>query len=97
MALISPSFDDLERWAKKEDVAYADHEELAGHPRVAELFDEVINGANTSLARYEQIKKLAVLPIALSIEDGQLTPTLKVKRRVIGQQFSDLIERLYGG
>jgi len=95
VTLISPSFEDLERWAKKEDVSYADHEELAGHPKVTELFQGVINGANASLARYEQIKKLAVLPIALSIEGGQLTPTLKVKRRVIEQQFSDLIKRLY--
>jgi long-chain acyl-CoA synthetase len=95
VALISPSFEDLERWAKKEKIEYADHEELAGHPKVAALLEEVIVGANASLARFEQIKKLGVLPIALSIEGGQLTPTLKVKRRVIEQQFADTIDRLY--
>ena len=97
IALISPSFEDLERWAKKHKITYADHEELAGHPEVAALFDEVITGANASLARYEQIKKTHVLPIALSIEGGQLTPTLKVKRRVVEQQFADLVEGLYAG
>ena len=96
VGLISPSFDDLERWAKKEGVTYADHEELADHPKVAELFDKIIASANAPLARYEQIKKNHVLPITMSIEDGQLTPTLKVKRRVIEQQFADVIERLYG-
>jgi len=96
IALISPSFEDLERWAKKQKIAFADRGELAANPRVAELFDEAVNRINASLARYEQIKKLHVLPITLSIEGGQLTPTLKVKRRVIEQQFSDLIEELYG-
>ncbi|MEX1309268.1 MAG: long-chain fatty acid--CoA ligase [Candidatus Sulfomarinibacteraceae bacterium] len=95
IALISPSFEDLERWAKKEKITYADHEELARHPNVKALFDEVVNGANASLARYEQIKKTLVLPTALSIEGGQLTPTLKVKRRVVEQQFADLVDGLY--
>ena len=96
VALFSPSFDDLERWAKKNGISYADHEELADHPEVAKLFDEIIIGANASLARYEQIKKHLILPISLSIEGGHLTPTLKVKRRVVEQQFADHIERLYG-
>jgi long-chain acyl-CoA synthetase len=97
IALFSPSFDDLERWAKKEGVSYADHEELVSHPRVAELFDGIVAAANASLARFEQIKKHLVLPVSLSIEGGQLTPTLKVKRRVVEQQFANLVEQLYGG
>jgi len=96
VALISPCFEDLERWAKKKDVTYGDLEALADHPMVAELLQEAINGSNSSLARYEQIKKFHVLPTSLSVEGGQLTPTLKVKRRVVEQQFADLIERLYG-
>jgi long-chain acyl-CoA synthetase len=95
VALISPSFDDLERWARKEKVSFKDHAELAAHPGVAELITDVVTGVNTSLARYEQIKKVGVLPITLSIEGGQLTPTLKVKRRVIEQQFADIIDDLY--
>ncbi len=95
IVLISPSFEDLERWAKKHKITYADHHDLAAQPEVEALFEEVITGANASLARYEQIKKTHVLPIALSIEDGQLTPTLKVKRRVVEQQFADVIDDLY--
>jgi len=97
IALISPSFEDLERWARKQKISYADQVELVDHPDVTALFEDVINGANASLARYEQIKKIHVLPIALSIEGGQLTPTLKVKRRVVEQQFADLVDGLYAG
>ena len=96
VALFSPSFDDLVRWAKKEGISYTGLEDLAGRPEVSALFDEVVIKANASLARYEQIKKHHVLPISLSIEGGQLTPTLKVKRRVVEQQFSDAIAQLYG-
>ena len=96
VALFSPSFDDLKRWAKKEGITFTDLEDLAGRPEVSALFDEVVISANASLARYEQIKKHRVLPISLSIEGGQLTPTLKVKRRVVEQQFSDTIAELYG-
>ena len=95
IALISPSFDDLERWARKKKIEWADHDELTTHPAVAELMENTVSKVNASLARYEQIKKTRVLPIALSIEDGQLTPTLKVKRRVVEQQFAKLIDAVY--
>jgi len=96
VALISPSFDDLERWAKRKGLTWSDHRALVELPEVQALIDEVIGNANAALARYEQIKKVRVLPTALSIEGGQLTPTLKVKRRVVEQQFADLIGELYG-
>jgi len=95
IALISPSFDDLERWAKQNKVEWADHGELVAHPGVTELMEEAVATVNGGLARYEQIKKIRVLPTALSVEGGQLTPTLKVKRRVVEQQFADTITRLY--
>jgi long-chain acyl-CoA synthetase len=95
IALISPSFDDLERWARKKKIEWADHDELTAHPAVAELMDNAVSKVNASLARYEQIKRVRVLPIALSIEGGQLTPTLKVKRRVVEQQFAKLIDAVY--
>jgi long-chain acyl-CoA synthetase len=95
IALISPSFDDLERWAAEHSIEWADHEELVAHPGITELMEEAVATVNGGLARYEQIKKIRVLPTALSVEDGQLTPTLKVKRRVVEQQFADTITRLY--
>ena len=62
-----------------------------------EAFAAVVENTNEDLASYEQIKKHSVLPLMLSIEDGTLTPTLKVKRRVVEKQYLDLIENLYEG
>ncbi|MCU0303817.1 MAG: long-chain fatty acid--CoA ligase [Thermoanaerobaculales bacterium] len=95
VALISPSFEELERWAKREGVEVADREELVALPGVRAMVGEAITGVNASLARYEQIKRFVVLPVTLSIEGGHLTPTLKVKRRVVEQQFAREIDRLY--
>ncbi len=55
----------------------------------------MIADTNANLARYEQIKKHVVLPLMLSIEGGHLTPTLKVKRRVVEKDYSELVESLY--
>jgi long-chain acyl-CoA synthetase len=94
-ALISPSFDELERRARRAALSWSSHEELVADPTVVGFYDEVVGEANRSLARYEQIRRFRLLATPLSIEGGQLTPTLKVKRRVIEQQFAALVERLY--
>jgi long-chain acyl-CoA synthetase len=95
IALISPNLEELERWAATKGIDPRDHEAIIGHPEIQRRYADVIDSANTSLARFEQIKRFRVLPIALSIEGGQLTPTLKVKRRVVADQFSDVIDELY--
>ncbi len=96
VALLSPNFEALEAWASEHGMEYAGPSDLAGRPQVRRLFQEIVDRVNAGLARHEQIKKLAVLPAVLSVEDGQLTPTLKVKRRVVEQQFGTYVERLYG-
>jgi long-chain acyl-CoA synthetase len=97
VVLLSPNAEGLEKWAQSEGVAGASIEELTAHPRVLEAFAAVVASTNAGLASYEQIKKHRVLPLMLSIDDGTLTPTLKVKRRVVEQQYSDLIEAMYKG
>lgn len=97
IALLSPNLEELERWAAANGIDPRDHEAIIGHPEIQRRYADVIDSANTSLARFEQIKRFRVLPIALSIEGGQLTPTLKVKRRVVADQFSDVIDELYAG
>jgi long-chain acyl-CoA synthetase len=95
IALLSPNQEELERWAEAEGVAYDTVEELTKHPKIAAGYAEMIAATNKNLARYEQIKKFVVLPLMLSIEGGHLTPTLKVKRRVVEKDYAELIESLY--
>ncbi len=95
VALLSPSQEELERWAAEKGIEYGSVEELAKHPDVRERCGEMVEKVNAGLARYEQIKKFEVLPLMLSIEGGHLTPTLKVKRRVVEKDYGELIEKLY--
>ena len=69
--------------------------EMCEHPRIIDLFQRQIEKLTPNLARYERIKKIALLENEFSIEGGELTPTLKVKRRVIDQKYRDVIEKLY--
>jgi long-chain acyl-CoA synthetase len=97
VVLLSPSVEGLEKWAGDEGVSYESTEQLTTNPKVLEIFEEVVRTTNANLASYEQIKKHTVLPLMLSIDDGTLTPTLKVKRRVVEKQYAELIENLYAG
>jgi long-chain acyl-CoA synthetase len=95
VALFSPNFEELERWAKANGVDTSDVYTMVRNPAVERLFADAVDGVNASLARYEQVKKFRVLPVALTIDDGHLTPTMKVKRRVISDEFADVIDDLY--
>jgi long-chain acyl-CoA synthetase len=95
IALISPNQEALESWAAAKGVEYKTIEELTNHPELVAAYAKMIADTNANLARYEQIKKHVVLPLMLSIEGGHLTPTLKVKRRVVEKDYSELVESLY--
>jgi long-chain acyl-CoA synthetase len=97
VVLLSPSVEGLEKWAEDKGVAYESTEQLTTNPKILEIFEEVVRNTNANLASYEQIKKHTVLPLMLSIDDGTLTPTLKVKRRVVEKHYAELIENLYAG
>ncbi|MCG6948271.1 MAG: long-chain fatty acid--CoA ligase [Acidobacteria bacterium] len=97
VVLLSPNTEAVEQWAENEGVTYSSIGEVTSNPKLAEAFAEVVENTNNGLASYEQIKKHAILPLMLSIEDGTLTPTLKVKRRVVEKEYLDLIESLYEG
>ena len=91
-ALLVPDFTALDGRVAVEG---ASREDLAERPDVVALFDEVVERVNAGLARHEQIKRSTLLPTEFGIATGELTPTLKVKRRVVAQRWSDAIERLY--
>ena len=97
VALLSPNEEELAKWAATEGIKGATVEELSRHPKLLAAYAKVVEATNENLARYEQIKKFEVLPLMLSIEAGHLTPTLKVKRRVVEKDYAELIEALYAG
>ena len=96
-ALLIPRFDYLEKWAKEQGLAVASREELVARPEVVELYDRTVRELTSHLASFEKIKKLAILAREFSLETGELTPKLSVKRRVVEQKYKDVIDRLYAG
>ena len=93
-ALLVPDFEALHPWAEKAGIG-AKGEALLADRRVRDLFQKEIDGVNAHLARYEQIRAWDLLPQEFTIEGGEITPTLKVKRRVINQKYGAVLERLY--
>jgi len=93
--LVVPNFDQLERWARSNALSWKTREELIALPAVQQKMEEETIGRLSGLARFEMPKKVGLLPRELSIERGELTPTLKVKRRVIEADYKGLIESLY--
>jgi long-chain acyl-CoA synthetase len=94
-ALVTPSFELLERYADEHGISYASHDELVARPEVRRLFDERIAEASRELAGYEQVKRYTLMSKEFTQEGGQLTPTLKLKRRVIEKELSEVIDAMY--
>ena len=97
VALLVPDFDRLKNWAKEKGIEYTSQEDLVKKKPVLDLYRKSVDQVNQGLAKYETIKRFAVLPNAFSEAGGELTPTLKLKRRVIEKKYKDLIESLYSG
>ena len=95
VALLVPNLASLEAEARARGWTFARPAELLQHPEARKLFQSLIDGINIDLAKFEQIKQFALLERELSLEAGELTPTLKVKRRVIMEKYAPIIERLY--
>ncbi|MBI5525348.1 MAG: long-chain fatty acid--CoA ligase [Deltaproteobacteria bacterium] len=98
-ALISPSMDAVARFAKEKGLGPAAGERAtaATHPQVIAFIRERVELANRQLAKFETIKEFRLLPCELTQETGELTPTLKLKRKVVKEKYKDLIEQMYGG
>ncbi|HNX58223.1 MAG TPA: AMP-binding protein, partial [Spirochaetota bacterium] len=94
-ALIIPDFTELEKWAKRGGLSFASHEEMVKSPEVRELFSEQIDAMMSDFARVEQVKSFALISDVWGINTGELTPSLKIKRRVIESKYEKLIDSLY--
>jgi long-chain acyl-CoA synthetase len=84
-------------WAQARGIAYASLAELAEHPEVLKEVEAAVEAANTKLARVQQVKKWALLGTEWTAETEELTPSLKLKRRIIHAKYADVIEGLYSG
>jgi long-chain acyl-CoA synthetase len=94
-ALIVPVWEQLESYCKLKGIEVESRSELCRHPRIIDLLQRQIDALTPNLARFERIKKVALLENEFTIEGGELTPTLKIKRRVIDDKYRDVIEKLY--
>jgi long-chain acyl-CoA synthetase len=93
--LVVPNFDRLEAWAKGTGLTWASRGELLTLPAVRQIMEEETLGRLAGMASFETPKRIALLEHEFTIEGGELTPTLKVKRRVIDQQYKSVIDSLY--
>jgi long-chain acyl-CoA synthetase len=92
-----PAFAKLEAWAKEQGIRWSNREELVSDPRVVAHVESEVLGTLEDLARFERPKKIALLAHDLTVENGYLTPSLKVKRRVVEDRLSHVIDALYAG
>ena len=94
-ALLVPDFEALKPWAEKQGIGVADNGKLIADPKVRELIGKEVKAVNANLAGFEKIVAWELLPNEFTLETGEITPTQKVKRRVINQKYGDVIDRLY--
>ena len=95
VVLVVPNWDQLEKWAALQSIAWTSRAELMAMPTINAKMEKEVKTQLAGLASYETPKKIALLEHDFSVERGELTPTLKVKRRVIDQTYKSLIDSLY--
>lgn len=95
VALVTLSQEYVIQFAQSQGILYGDYAELIKNPAVQKLVDSAIQDLNSHLAKYETIKKYHVLPQEFTVEDGDLTPSLKVKRKQVCKKYADLLEGMY--
>jgi long-chain acyl-CoA synthetase len=93
--ILSPHFPVLEDWAHANGVSFASRQELVASPKVRELYKGIVEDLNKRLAHFETIKKIIVVPDEFTVATGEITPTLKLKRRVIEAKYKQQIDELY--
>ena len=94
-ALIVPVYKLLEEYARTHDIAYNSREDLCNDKRIVRMLTERIDTLQQQLAHYEQVKRFTLLPHAFSMERGELTNTLKIKRRVLNENYKAEIDKMY--
>ena len=94
-ALIVPAFNPLKEWCAEHGVEFNGHENIIRNEKVIALIKDTVERYNQNFNQVEQIKKFELLPYEWSVEGGELTPTLKLKRKVIMEKYKDAVQRIY--
>lgn len=94
-ALIVPSFPNLKEWARQNGIVITNNEELIRHPRVIEFYKDLVESFNKFFNHVEQVKRFELLPNEWSIDTGEMTPKLSIKRKVVLEKYRDAIGRIY--
>lgn len=94
-AIIQPNFEYLKDWAEEHEIKYASNKDLIENPNVIKEIQDAVNQCNSNFGKWEQIKRFELTADEWSIEGGQLTPTMKMKRAVIKEIYKDLYEKIY--
>ena len=94
-ALVIPAYGLLEEWAQAQGIAYADRADLCRNPKAVQMLMGRINTLQQEFAHYEQVKRITLLPRPFTVESGELTNTLKIKRPVIAQNYKKEIDAMY--
>jgi long-chain acyl-CoA synthetase len=93
--MISPNFGHLEEWARTHDIPFSSRAELIANPKVEALYQGVVEEQNQNLARFEKLKRVILVSDEFTADNGALTPTLKLRRRVIEERYRKQIDELY--
>jgi long-chain acyl-CoA synthetase len=93
--ILSPNFALLEQWAGENDVSFSSRAELIASPKVQALYEGLVEEINKNLARFEKLKRVLLVPDEFTAENGALTPTMKLRRRVIDERYRSQIDELY--
>jgi long-chain acyl-CoA synthetase len=94
-ALLAPNFVALEEWARQHGIAIKDRAELVADSRVVALYSEIVREVNATLANFESLKRFRVVADEWTQETGEMTPSMKLKRRVITERYAAVIDALY--
>ena len=93
--LVSPNFVSLEAWARENNIPFASRAELVANPKVQALYEGIVEDINGNLARFEKLKRVLLVADEFTPENGSMTPTMKLRRRVIADRYRKQIDELY--
>ena len=96
-ALVFPSLPELQALGKSLGVKSTQFAELCRDKKINDRIGKLMAEVNASLSRYEQVKRFELVPHELTVDGGEITPTLKLKRRILDKKYADLIEGMYAG